>query len=65
MPTYKEIQATVKSKYGVVPKTCWIADVKEKMGLPVKRSHRRTGVRLHPCPEAKQKYIEEVIRELT
>ena len=64
MPTYKEIQTAVKSKYGFVPKTCWIADVKEKMGLPVKRSHRRKGDRMYPCPENKQKYIEAAIKEL-
>ncbi len=62
IPTYKEIQAAVKSKYGFVPKSCWIADVKEKMGLPVKRSHRRKGERMHPCPVTKQKYIEVAIR---
>lgn len=64
MPTYEEIQETVKNKHGFIPKTCWIAHVKEKMGLTVKRSHRRQGERKHPCPNNKQKYIEEVVQEL-
>jgi len=32
--TYSEIQQYVKSKYGKVVKTCWIAHVKELSGLP-------------------------------
>jgi hypothetical protein len=54
MGTYKKIQAYVKSKYGFVPKTCWIAEAKEKCGLTVKRAWNRTGEeRKNPCPNEK------------
>lgn len=33
--TYEEIRDYTKEHYGFVPKTCWIADVKEQCGLPV------------------------------
>ena len=29
MATYHEIQEYVEAKYGFVPNTCWIAEVKE------------------------------------
>ncbi len=33
MATYKEIENYVRSNFGFVPKTCWIADVKSSFGL--------------------------------
>jgi len=33
IPTYAEIQRCVKQQYGFVPKTRWIAHVKEHNGL--------------------------------
>jgi tetrahydromethanopterin S-methyltransferase subunit H len=35
MPTYKQIIAYVKNKYGYAPTTSWIADVKRKLGYPI------------------------------
>ena len=62
MATYQEIQSYVKKKYKYSPKTCWIADAKEKCGLPVRRSHRRTGQRLYPCPKNKLSDIKDAFR---
>ena len=59
MATYKQIQEYVKDNFGYTPKTCWIAHVKEIYGLPVKRSHRRKGERIHPCPFDKVEDIQE------
>ena len=36
MATYKEIQGYVKETYGFLPKTCWIAHMKELCGIPIK-----------------------------
>lgn len=36
MATYKEIQDYVKATYGFVPKSCWIAHMKEICEIPVK-----------------------------
>ena len=63
MATYKEIQNWVKQNYGFVPKTCWIADVKEKAGLPVRKAHNRRGAeRVNPCPRGKIESIRAAMR---
>ena len=64
MATYRDIQKWVKSTYGYVPKSCWIAHCKELAGLPVKQSHRRyvDGVRQVPCPAEKQDDIFSAFR---
>ena len=62
MATYKQIQGYVKHKYGYTPKTCWIAHAKELSGLLVKRSHRRSGERVYPCPADKLGDIQDAFR---
>lgn len=61
MATYKEIQEYVKTNYGFIPKTCWIAHMKEEKGIPVKVAHNRyqTDKREKPCPNNKQTAIIE------
>lgn len=61
MATYKEIQQYVKQKYGYIPKTCWIAHMKEVCGIPVKVAPNRSDVnkRKKPCPEEKQDAIRD------
>lgn len=60
MATYKQIQQRVKDKYNYVPKTCWIAHVKEISGLPVRRAYNRKGdIRKNPCPESKIESIQD------
>ncbi|MHA1280318.1 MAG: hypothetical protein ACTSQ8_24355 [Candidatus Helarchaeota archaeon] len=53
MVTTNRIQEYFTRKNGYTPKTCWIAHAKELSGLPVKRSHRRSGERVYPCPADK------------
>jgi len=64
MATYKQIQEFVKEKYDFVPKTCWIADVKEKSGsAPAPAPNRLTvDERQQPCPEDKQSAIEDALQ---
>ncbi len=64
MATYKEIQDYVKATYGFVPKSCWIAHMKELCGIPVKQAPNRVSSanRKRPCPEDKQQYIEKAFR---
>jgi hypothetical protein len=57
--TYSEIQKYVKRKYGKVVKTCWIAHAKEICGLNPKRSKRRLGNRVYPCPDDKLPWIKD------
>ena len=60
--TYEEIQAFVKSKYGFVPKTCWIAHVKEICGLPLGQAWNRSDKRTNPCPKEKIDIIKEAFK---
>jgi hypothetical protein len=61
MATYKQIQDYVKQQYGYIPKSCWIAHMKEVKGLNPKISARRYSVdsRVHPCPLEKQDDIRD------
>ena len=63
MTSYKQIQEVVKDKHGWVPKTCWIAHVKELNGLPIRNApNRRSTERMVPCPPGKRKAIEDAMR---
>ena len=62
MVAYKEIQAYVKSKYGFVPKTCWITHVKELCGLPLRETWNRSSERSNPCPPNKIEFIKDAFR---
>jgi hypothetical protein len=60
MPTYRQIQDFVRKNYGYTPETCWIAHVKELVGLPVRQAHNRQGtLRVKPCPPEKQEHIRK------
>jgi len=64
MATYSAIQDWVKGKYGFVPKTCWIAHVKEISGLNPRIAPNRVSakIRIHPCPRDKIGPIKEALR---
>ena len=64
MDTYKQIQEYVKEKYDFSPKTCWIAHMKDVLGVESKVAFNRIDInkRTHPCPGDKQRYIEEAFR---
>lgn len=64
MATYKEIQDYVRINFGYITKSCWIAHCKEIYGLDPKVSLNRhnIGERKHPCPEAKQRDIEQAFQ---
>lgn len=64
-PTYKKIQNEVKNRYGFTPETCWIANVKEIMGLnPRKALNRQGPSRMRPCPPDKIDLIKKVIEDV-
>jgi hypothetical protein len=61
--TYKQIQSWVKQNYGFVPKTCWIAHVKNMCGLPMRNAPNRLGEDLvNPCPQGKIEPIKAAFR---
>ena len=63
MATIEQIQAYVKSTHGFKPKSCWIADVKERCGMYVKPAPNRISVekREHPCPPNKINAIRDAL----
>lgn len=65
MPTHRDVQRIVKARHGFQPKPCWIADVKEMSGLPVRRAWNRQGrTRKNPCPGTKIEAIQQAMKEL-
>ena len=63
MATYFQIQLRVAEQDGFVPRSCWIADVRELNGLPVRRSwNRRGSTRANPCPARFIQPIEAALR---
>ncbi len=63
MATYKQIQTWVKQNYGFVPETCWIADMKFRAGLPMRKAPNRKGAeRVRPCPPEKMAPIQAALR---
>jgi hypothetical protein len=66
MPTYKQIMAYVKNKYGHTPTTCWITDVKRKLGYPIGPVHNKkseTPIK-NLCPAKKFNHIKEAFETL-
>jgi hypothetical protein len=64
MATYRQIQDHVRATANYVPKTCWIANVKNDYGLTTRSApnrHSATG-RIHPCPSDKRNSIEQALR---
>ncbi len=63
MATYQQIQTWVKQNYGFVPETCWIADIKSRAGLPMRRAPNRKGKEhVKPCPPEKVVPIQAALR---
>ena len=64
MGTYKEIQAHIKQKHDCSVETCWIAHVKELVGLAPRKAHNRISEndRKNPCPSEKRPLIEGALR---
>lgn len=66
MATYREIRDDIRSKEGLVVKTCWIAHVKELNGLSLRTApnRRSTEARVYPCPPEMLSLIEASMRRL-
>lgn len=63
--TYREINNEVRRVEGFVVKTCWIADAKEQLGMPMRRAPNRQGeIRLNPCPPNKRAAIVAAMKRL-
>jgi hypothetical protein len=64
MATNAEIQKFVQRHHGFIPKTGWIAHVKEVHGVPTLRgvARVRRSRDSEPCQQEKREAIEEALR---
>jgi len=64
MATDTEIKKFVQQHHGVIPKTGWIAHVKEVHGVPTVRGAKRArrDRSIEPCSPEKRESIEEALR---
>ena len=64
MATYKEIQTYIKQHHQITVQTCWIALMKEKLGLPKRVASNRIdeNSRVKPCPTEYEGFIEEAFK---
>lgn len=64
MATYKQIQNFVQEHHSVNVQTCWIADMKEKCGLPRRKAPNRidNNKRVKPCPSNYERFIEQAFK---
>ncbi|UUX91991.1 hypothetical protein [Methanoplanus endosymbiosus] len=64
MATYKQIMGWVKKNYGISVKTCWIANIKEDVGLKLRKAPNRidSNKRKYSCPPEKRDLIIEAFR---
>ena len=58
----KEVRFRVRRRAGFNPRGSWIADVKEQLGIPMRRDPNRRDERKYPCPPEKREAIVEAIR---
>jgi hypothetical protein len=65
MATYKEIQERIRKKHKITVRMCWIADIKRKDGLIIRKAWNRINPRRiqDPCPESKKGFIEEALKQ--
>jgi hypothetical protein len=63
MATDAEIQKFVQHPHGFIPKTGWIAHVKEVHRIPTLRGAKRARRNrdIEPCPPEKREAIEEAL----
>lgn len=66
MATYREIENYVRNNFGFVPKTCWIADVKNSFGLTTRVAPNRHSLikRTNPCLSEKRQFIIKAMKAL-
>lgn len=60
---YKDIQSCHKRLFNATIKTCWIADVKRRLGIPVRKAANRKGAKiLNRCPNKHFHNIASIIK---
>jgi len=64
MATYRQIQDYIRENGNGNVRSCWIADIKERHKIPVRRAWSREPgpKRVNPCPDRKTAVIENALR---
>jgi len=62
--TYAAIAQWIKQTHGFTVKPCWIADAKERCGIPLRDAANRVRAkdRKHPCPPSKFPILQAAFR---
>lgn len=62
--TYRQIQEEYRKYFNKTIKSCWIADVKRELGMPVRMAPNRenTDIIKNKCPERYKQSIKEIIQ---
>ena len=62
--SYKEAQKIFKEKYGVIPKSSWIADIRSEHGKTKGPSKNRPGDYKYPCPKQHRANLTKILKSL-
>ena len=62
--TYKEAQEIFKEKYGIIPKSSWIADIRSENGKTKGKSLNRDGDYKYPCPKQHRVNLSKFLKSL-
>lgn len=62
--SYAKAIELFKEKYGTMPKSSWIADIKNEHGTTTGPAHNRTGDYKYPCPKIHRAKMTKILKEL-
>lgn len=63
--TYKMAQKVYRERHGMTVKTCWIANIKRKLGMTMREAPNRQGsTPTNPCPADVRPKLTAILKEL-
>ena len=62
--SYKEAQEVFKEKFGITPKSSWIADIRNEHGKTKGPSQNRPGDYKYPCPTQHRTNLTKILKQL-
>ena len=62
--SYKEAQKVFKEKFGITPKSSWIADIRNEHGKTKGPSQNRPDDYKYPCPTQHRTNLTKILKQL-